>query len=94
MRIGGFECEKNARLVDRAFLLAFLLRVKAYFLRRENMPVKKEPIPKSPSKGSGDAVCGSLPLLLPAAAFWSAAELVPAALWSLAAEDGVELAAL
>ena len=83
--------QKNARLVDRAFLL----RVKAYFLRRENMPVKKEPIPKSPSKGSGDAVCGSLPLLLPAAAVWSAAELVaPAAFWSLAVEDGVELAAL
>jgi hypothetical protein len=39
-----------------------------YFLRRENMPVTSDPMPNRPSKGSGEAVWGSLPALLPPAA--------------------------
>lgn len=36
----------------------------SYFLRAMK-PVTSEPRPRSPSKGSGDPVCGSLPELLP-----------------------------
>jgi len=46
-----------------------------YFFRRENMPVISDPMPSKPSKGSGEAVCGSLPALPPAAASLPAASV-------------------
>src|SRR6185312_3704803 len=43
----------------------------SYFLRRLRRPAPRDPRPRSPSRGSGEAVCGSLPLACPEGAFWS-----------------------
>src|SRR5215813_14147747 len=76
------------KLSLRAVSLAILL-ADSYFFLRLIKPVTSEPRPSSPSRGSGEAVCGRF--FSPAfafwsaeAAFWSAVELLgEAAFWSV-----------
>lgn len=46
-------------------------------MRRVNRPVASEPRPSRPRNGSGEAVCGRLPALLPAAPLLCAVVSVP-----------------
>ena len=58
-----------------------------YFFRRVTKPAARDPKPRSPSKGSGEAVCGRLPAALFCAVSVPALALAPlsALLWPAAA---------
>lgn len=60
---------KTARSLAPGSLFLTWQEAKIYFLRRLNKPTPSEPSPRSPSRGSGEAVCGSFPLFC-ADAFW------------------------
>ena len=82
-KTAGSSDKKAAPPKRRSFLLA---KVVAYFFRRPNTPAARLPTPRSPSNGSGDAVCGSWPLLLLwfwLLALWSALCVVLCELWSV-----------